>query len=166
MKIENGKIVEASESELFGLYLDRSMDDIMDFHEYRRRMENAGCVVKEKENCDMAAKTIEDAIRWYENELRFLKAAPALNSCPMMPEWEEQIAIHTMAIEALNAQRSGTSTPAAAEETKYGRWIGHFEDDSISPPGGCVCSECKTQGSPQWKRCPVCEAKMVVAGRS
>lgn len=22
------------------------------------------------------------------------------------------------------------------------------------------CSECKTIGSPQWKRCPVCEAKM------
>lgn len=23
-----------------------------------------------------------------------------------------------------------------------------------------VCSQCKTDGSPQWKRCPVCEAKM------
>lgn len=22
------------------------------------------------------------------------------------------------------------------------------------------CSGCKTMGSPQWKRCPVCEAKM------
>ncbi len=25
------------------------------------------------------------------------------------------------------------------------------------------CSECKTSGSPHWKRCPVCEAKMEVA---
>ena len=34
-----------------------------------------------------------------------------------------------------------------------GRWI---------PDGNTVCcSECKTLGSPQWKRCPVCEAKMV-----
>ena len=48
MKIENGKIVEITEGELFGLYLDRGMDDCMDFHEYRRRMEAAGCVVKEE----------------------------------------------------------------------------------------------------------------------
>ena len=46
MKIENGKIVEATENELFSLYLDRGMDDIMDFHEYRYRMEVAGCAVK------------------------------------------------------------------------------------------------------------------------
>lgn len=48
MKTENGKIVEITEGDLFGLYLDRGMDDIMDFHEYRRRMEAAGCVVKEE----------------------------------------------------------------------------------------------------------------------
>lgn len=47
MKTENGKIVEITESDLFSLYLDRGMDDIMDFYEYRRRMEAAGCVVTE-----------------------------------------------------------------------------------------------------------------------
>ena len=47
MKIEKGKIVELTEAELFSLYLDRGMDDCMDFHEYRRRMEAAGCAVKE-----------------------------------------------------------------------------------------------------------------------
>lgn len=47
MKVENGKIVEITENELFGLYLDRGMDDIIDFCEYRTRMERAGCVVKE-----------------------------------------------------------------------------------------------------------------------
>ena len=47
MKVENGKIVEITEAELFGLYLERNMDDIMDFNEYRYRMEKAGCVVKE-----------------------------------------------------------------------------------------------------------------------
>lgn len=45
MKVENGKIVEATEDELFSLYLDRGMDDVMDFHEYKRRMQNAGCEV-------------------------------------------------------------------------------------------------------------------------
>ena len=47
MKIEEGKIVEVTDAELFSLYLKRGMDDIMDFHEYRRRMENAGCTVIE-----------------------------------------------------------------------------------------------------------------------
>jgi hypothetical protein len=40
-----------------------------------------------------------------------------------------------------------------AEPVKHGRWL--------QPKSGeCFCSECKTLGSPQWKRCPVCEAKM------
>ena len=47
MVVENGKITEITESELFSLYLDRGMDDIMDFREYRHRMEKAGCVVKD-----------------------------------------------------------------------------------------------------------------------
>ena len=46
MKVENGKIIEVTESELFSLYLDRGMDDVMDFHEYKFRMEKAGCVVR------------------------------------------------------------------------------------------------------------------------
>ena len=45
MKVENGKIVEVTENELFSLYLERGMDDVMDFREYRRRMESAGCRV-------------------------------------------------------------------------------------------------------------------------
>lgn len=47
MKVESGKIVEITENELFGLYLERGMDDFMDFHEYKHRMEKAGCVVKD-----------------------------------------------------------------------------------------------------------------------
>lgn len=40
-----------------------------------------------------------------------------------------------------------------ADLVKHGRWL--------QPKSGeCFCSECKTNGSPQWKRCPVCEAKM------
>lgn len=40
-----------------------------------------------------------------------------------------------------------------AEPVKHGRWL--------QPKSGeCFCSECQTNGSPQWKRCPVCEAKM------
>lgn len=47
MKTKNGKIVEATEGELFGFYLDRGYDDCMDFHEYKARMKEAGCEIKE-----------------------------------------------------------------------------------------------------------------------
>lgn len=47
MKTENRKIVAATETELFRLYLDRGMDDCMDFHEYKWRMKDAGCEVEE-----------------------------------------------------------------------------------------------------------------------
>ena len=47
--------------------------------------------------------------------------------------------------------------PAAdVEEVKHGRWI-----EQTAPRWKTwYCSECKTLGSPHWKRCPVCEAKM------
>ena len=38
MKIEKGKIVAATEDELFSLYLKREMDAIMPFAEYKERM--------------------------------------------------------------------------------------------------------------------------------
>ena len=43
-----------------------------------------------------------------------------------------------------------------AEPVVHGHWVkynflGHEQ---------WACSECQTLGSPQWKRCPVCEAKM------
>ena len=50
MKIENGKIIEITEDELFTLYLERGMDDIMDFNEYVVRMKEAGCVVNEDDS--------------------------------------------------------------------------------------------------------------------
>lgn len=47
----------------------------------------------------------------------------------------------------------------------HGRWIPNIpqkqERITRSPLAiNWYCSECKTEGSPHWKRCPVCEAKM------
>ena len=42
MKVENGKIVEATESELFDYYLTRGWNDIMSFPDYLEKMKNAG----------------------------------------------------------------------------------------------------------------------------
>lgn len=45
MKIENNKIVEITESELYDLYLKREMFCIMDFSQYKLQMETAGCLI-------------------------------------------------------------------------------------------------------------------------
>ena len=50
------------------------------------------------------------------------------------------------------------SIPAAdVEEVRHGRWM----PNGIRGDQTWTCSECKTLGSPHWKRCPVCEAKMI-----
>ena len=50
------------------------------------------------------------------------------------------------------------SLPAAdVEPVKRGRWVHKIRYGEHA----WFCSECKTIGSPQWKRCPVCEAKMI-----
>ena len=42
MKVENGKIIEITEQELYSRYIDGRYYMALDFHEYKRRMENAG----------------------------------------------------------------------------------------------------------------------------
>ena len=42
------------------------------------------------------------------------------------------------------------------EPVKRGRWLPQI----LLGTRVWDCSECKTIGNPQWKRCPVCEAKM------
>ena len=42
MKIENDKIVEATENELFDYYLDHNYDDVMTFSDFLWSMRKAG----------------------------------------------------------------------------------------------------------------------------
>ena len=42
------------------------------------------------------------------------------------------------------------------DAVKHGRWISHNKGQN----NWVECSECNTVGSPFWKRCPMCEAKM------
>lgn len=46
MKIENNKIIEATEGELYKFWLDREYDDIMDFVSFLRKMKELGVKVK------------------------------------------------------------------------------------------------------------------------
>lgn len=48
MKIENGKIVEATEEELFSQYLHAGMDDIMSFYTYMAICEVHGTTIINK----------------------------------------------------------------------------------------------------------------------
>ena len=45
---------------------------------------------------------------------------------------------------------------ADVEQVRHGRWVHKI----LLGEQAWFCSECKTIGSPTWKRCPVCEAKM------
>lgn len=45
MKIEDGKILEATSAELYILYLDREMDDIMSFDEYVMNLKALGVTI-------------------------------------------------------------------------------------------------------------------------
>ena len=42
MKVENGKITEITEQELYSRYIDGEYYMALDFHEYKMRMEKAG----------------------------------------------------------------------------------------------------------------------------
>lgn len=52
----------------------------------------------------------------------------------------------------------GRAPAADVEVVKRGRWLPQV----LLGQRVVDCSECKTLGSPHWKRCPVCEAKMEV----
>lgn len=47
MKVIEGKIVEITEQELYVLYIDRGIDAMMPFEEYRFHMDRLGCKVLE-----------------------------------------------------------------------------------------------------------------------
>lgn len=49
MKVEHGKIVEATEEELFSRYLRAGMDDIMSFYKYMAICEAHGTTITNKE---------------------------------------------------------------------------------------------------------------------
>jgi len=50
MEIKNGKIIKATEVELFKYYIEREYEDILSFPDYLDRMKNIGVEIqKEKE---------------------------------------------------------------------------------------------------------------------
>ena len=48
-----------------------------------------------------------------------------------------------------------------ATDNNVGRWIIRSSGRGDETTNWAECSECHVCGSPQWKRCPVCGARMV-----
>lgn len=63
-----------------------------------------------------------------------------------------------------NGYRKGCEDTKKEIEAKQkrGRWLIHSNGKGDHANNWAECSECRVCGSPQWKRCPVCEAKMDV----
>ena len=51
MKIENNKIVEATENELFDYYLRVGWDDVMSFPDYSEHMKDKGVIIRGEQKC-------------------------------------------------------------------------------------------------------------------
>lgn len=73
MKIENNKIVECSEDELFGHYLKAGFDEIMSFDDYRQSCEKNGTKVIPKGQVKIA--TLLDIVNKLKEE-RFREYIP------------------------------------------------------------------------------------------
>lgn len=69
--------------------------------------------------------------------------------------------VHEMTEQAYkNGYAKGFADGQKAAEPKFGRWIVHSSGRGLQIRNWAECSECHVSGSPEWKRCPVCEAKM------
>lgn len=66
MKVINGKIVEATEKELFDYYLTRGWDDLMPFSEYleRMRVKNVKIIGELSQKTPQSAKRYDIGYDW------------------------------------------------------------------------------------------------------
>lgn len=84
-----------------------------------------------------------------------IEDAPALEVVPKglydQIKWERDVAI-----DQLTSYGVSLGEKAELERVKHGKWLPQV----LFGQRAWDCSECKTLGSPWWKRCPVCEAKM------
>ena len=74
----------------------------------------------------------------------------------LIKNWDIQIVIGAGDNICIDIADIAKAPTVDAEPVVHGHWVkynflGHDQ---------FACSECQTLGSPQWKRCPVCEAKM------
>lgn len=82
----------------------------------------------------------------------YIKRSEALDKCG----WYNTV--NGKSICAVRKDELAAIPAADVEPVTHGRWLPQI----LLGERVWDCSECKTLGSPHWKRCPVCEAKMEV----
>lgn len=60
--------------------------------------------------------TIEEAIKWIQEEKASFERAPDLNGCPMTECWQKAIDVYDMAISALRQQEQPPNAPLTLDE--------------------------------------------------
>lgn len=83
---------------------------------------------------------------WLKTEIKFKDLSDGLGLCLVIMKEDFERAIKHMP----------DSIIKDVEPVKHGRWM----PQNVLRARFWFCSECQTNGSPVWKRCPVCEAKM------
>lgn len=121
MIVKNNKIVRASDSELYHLYLEREMYEVMEFNEYKIRMENAGCRViddssdeyKREQSTKRTSAIIENAKnilneRYFDTNMRIA----ALNEVSdALKEWNRRITDTLVKIGLSHTERTYARCP-------------------------------------------------------
>ena len=110
-----------------------------------RLIEDKGFFVEDERGCIMCVVPAQD-----------IRNAPSVELVPVIPGHEDQHNISEM------SYKNGYEKGYADGKNDY-RKTGYWVKRTHSGVSWYECSECKVCGSPQWKACPVCDTKMVVA---
>lgn len=110
-----------------------------------RLIEDKGFFIDDERGCVIRVVSAED-----------IRNAPSVELVPVIPGHEDQHNISEM------SYKNGYEKGYADGKNDY-RKTGYWVKRTHSGVSWYECSECKVCGSPQWKACPVCDTKMVVA---
>ena len=123
-----------------------------------------GCIIPAYAICPMS-NTAPDGSGWGNvraNEKRLIDPNALLEEIQFRrPVIDTETKIVADCVEI--ARKAIVNAPTVdAEPVKHEHWVIKYIKNSKYKY--CFCSGCETMGSPEWKRCPVCEAKMGVDG--
>ena len=112
-----------------------------------RLIEDKGFYVKDENECFLCVVAAQD-----------IRNAPGVTLVPAVPGHTDQ---HNISEMAYNNGYAKGYEDGKRDSEKRGHWIIHSSGHGAMATNYAECSECHVCGSPQWKVCPVCEARMV-----
>lgn len=109
-------------------------------------IETKGFFIEDERGCIMCVVGAQD-----------IRNAPGVDLVPVVPGHTDQHNISEMAYN--NGYAKGYED--GKNSGKRGHWIIKSIGHGANATTWAECSECHVCGSPQWKVCPACEARMV-----